>query len=297
MQCKDISLSFEERKLLDGIGFTVEKGDRIALIGDNGTGKTTLLKLFTGALTPDNGSVRYGPSVKFGLLPQVIEFDVESRNLVDTLIWQMKLTPESARNHLGAFDFRGEDVFSPVSTLSGGERSRLALCMLMAQKINFLILDEPTNHLDTASREWIEEAVADFDETLLFVSHDRYFINRFANRIIALKDGKILDFRGNYEAYLRMMEQQQPEPVVQEKVREEKERKRTGNSKMIEKKLREVERKIEKLEEKKAERDVQIAESASDFSKLQELYAEQEADEQSLLELYAEWETLQESLE
>ncbi|MBE6916111.1 MAG: ABC-F family ATP-binding cassette domain-containing protein [Ruminococcaceae bacterium] len=297
MQCKDLSHSFEERKLIDGVGFTIEKGDRIALIGDNGTGKTTLLKMFTGELTPDSGSIRFGPSVKFGLLPQVIEFDVESRNLVDTLIWQMKLTPESARNHLGAFDFRGEDVFSPVSTLSGGERSRLALCMLMAQKINFLILDEPTNHLDTASREWIEEAVADFDETLLFVSHDRYFINRFANRILALKDGKILDFRGNYEAYLRMLEQQKPEPEVVEKGKEEKARKRTVNTKAVEKKLREVEREIEKLEQKKAQRDALIAESASDFAKLQELYAEQETDEQILLELYTEWETLQTGLE
>ena len=296
MQCKDISMSFEDRTLLDGVSLTIENGDRIALIGDNGTGKTTLLKLFTGMLKPDFGSVRFGPSVKFGLLPQVIEFDVESRNLVDTLIWQMKLTPESARNHLGAFDFRGEDVFSPVSTLSGGERSRLALCMLMAQKINFLILDEPTNHLDTASREWIEEAVADFEETLLFVSHDRYFINRFANRIWALSDGKILDFRGTYEEYQRMLELQKiPTPTPVKK--EEKPKKRVQNSRAIEKRLREVEREIEKLEQKKAEREEAIAASASDFNALQELYAEQETEDAVLSTLYEEWETLQLSLE
>lgn len=298
MQCKDLALSFEERKLLDGVSLTVENGDRIALIGDNGTGKTTLLKLFIGALSPDNGSVRFGPAVKFGLLPQVIEFDVESRNLVDTLIWQMKLTPESARNHLGAFDFRGEDVFSPVSTLSGGERSRLALCMLMAQKINFLILDEPTNHLDTASREWIEEAVADFEETLLFVSHDRYFINRFANRIWALKDGKILDFRGTYEEYQKMLEQQKTTPAaVVKEVKEEKPKKRVSNTRAIEKRLREVEREIEKLESAKAAREEAIAEAASDFNALQELYAEQETDDAALNALYEEWETLQMSLE
>ena len=296
MQCKDISMSFESRNLLSNVSLTIENGDRIALIGDNGTGKTTLLKLFTGMLKPDTGSIKFGPSVKFGLLPQVIEFDVESRNLVDTLIWQMKLTPESARNHLGAFDFRGEDVFSPVSTLSGGERSRLALCMLMAQKINLLILDEPTNHLDTASREWIEEAVADFEETLLFVSHDRYFINRFANRIWALKDGKIVDFRGSYEEYQRMLELQKlPTPTPVKK--EEKPKKRVQNSRALEKRLREVEREIEKLEQKKVERDAAIAESASDFNALQELYAEQEADDAALATLYEEWETLQLSLE
>lgn len=297
MQCRDLSLSFEERKLLDGVNLTIEKGDRIALIGDNGTGKTTLLKLFTGALTADNGSIKFGPSVKFGLLPQVIEFDVESRNLVDTLIWEMKLTPESARNHLGAFDFRGEDVLSPVSTLSGGERSRLALCMLMAQKINFLILDEPTNHLDTASREWIEEAVADFEETLLFVSHDRYFINRFANRILTLKDGKLLDFHGNYEAYQKMLERERTQPVEQVKQHEQKQKKRVSNSKVMEKRLREVEREIEKLEQKQAERAEKIAASASDFNALQELYAEQEVEEQLLLDFYTEWESLQTSLE
>ena len=140
-----------------------------------------------------------GPTVKVGYLPQIIHFDHPERSLVDTMLYELDCTAQTARNRLAAFKFRGEDVFKPVSALSGGEQSRLRLCMLMDEKINLLILDEPTNHLDIQSREWIEEAVEEYEGNLLFVSHDRYFIDRFATRIWVLEDGQITDFRGSYE--------------------------------------------------------------------------------------------------
>ena len=198
---KDLKKSFDGRTLFDHVDLEVVGGERIALLGDNGTGKSTLLKILLGEEAPDSGKIRMGPTVKIGYLPQIVHFDHPERNLVDTMIYAQDCSTQTARNRLAAFNFRGEDVFKPVSALSGGEQSRLRLCMLMDEKINLLILDEPTNHLDIDSREWIEEAVADYGGNLLFVSHDRYFINQFATRIWMLEDGNITDFRGTFEEY------------------------------------------------------------------------------------------------
>ena len=140
--------------------------------------------------------MKQGLTVKVGYLPQQIRFSHPERSLYDTMLYEVGCNAQQARDRLGKFLFQGEDVFKPVSVLSGGEQSRLRLCMLMDEKVNFLILDEPTNHLDLDSREWIEEAVEEFSGTLLFVSHDRYFIDRFANRIWTLEGGKIQDFGG-----------------------------------------------------------------------------------------------------
>ncbi|MBR5572446.1 MAG: ABC-F family ATP-binding cassette domain-containing protein, partial [Oscillospiraceae bacterium] len=195
LQIKALTKAFDERTLFSDIYLRIEGGERIALVGENGTGKTTLLNILTGRESADSGNVKTGPSVRSAYLEQVIAFDDPNRNLVDTMLYAKKnLSTQSARNRLASYQFRGEDVFKSVSVLSGGEMSRLRLCMLMDEEINFLILDEPTNHLDIASREWIEEAVEAFDGTLLFVSHDRYFINRFATRIWELADGTITDY-------------------------------------------------------------------------------------------------------
>lgn len=194
---KELKKSFDGRTLFDHVNLEVIGGERIALLGDNGTGKSTLLKILLGEEEPDSGKLRMGPTVKVGYLPQIIRFSHPERNLVDTMIYDQDCSTQTARNRLAAFNFRGEDVFKPVSALSGGEQSRLRLCMLMDEKINLLILDEPTNHLDVASREWIEEAVESYEGNLLFVSHDRYFINRFATRIWMLENGQIIDFRGD----------------------------------------------------------------------------------------------------
>jgi len=203
---KELSKAFNSRCIINGITVTAEKGDRIALLGRNGCGKTTLLKLITGEETPDSGFSRIGSSVKYAFLPQIVAFENPKLSLLDTIRNALVISEETARNRLGAYHFKGDDVFKQVSVLSGGERSRLKLCILMNSDINLLILDEPTNHLDIASKEWIEEAIDGFEGTLLFVSHDRYLVNRFATRIWDMKDGDILDFRGTYGAYKKWNE-------------------------------------------------------------------------------------------
>ena len=200
LQLKGVSKSFGDRTLFSDVYLRVEGGERIAFLGENGAGKTTLLNMITGDEPVDSGIIRMGPAIRAAYLPQIIHFDHPERSLLDTMLYEKRnITPQTARNRLAAYQFQGEDVFKSVSVLSGGELSRLRLCMLMDEEINFLILDEPTNHLDIASREWIEEAVEAFDGTLLFVSHDRYFINRFATRVWELADGTINDYPMGWE--------------------------------------------------------------------------------------------------
>ena len=304
---KGLTKSFGDRTLFSNLGLEVAGGERIALLGDNGSGKTTLLKILLGEEEPDAGKVRMGPTVKVGYLPQHVHFDHPERNLVDTLIYEQDCTAQTARNRLAAFKFRGEDVFKPVSALSGGEQSRLRLCMLMDEKINLLILDEPTNHLDIQSREWIEEAVEEYEGNLLFVSHDRYFIDRFASRIWMLEDGHITDFRGNYQEYqaarargaagksasdVQVSMEKAPEP------KEKKEKpKRPGGTKNLEKEVTAAERAVAKAEEQMYDLEQQIQEAAADYLKLQELYEQREALEEEILKLYGTWETLSAQLE
>ena len=238
-----------------------------------------------------------------GYLPQIIRFDRPDRNLVDTMLYAQNCTTQEARDRLAAFKFRGEDVFKPVSALSGGEQSRLRLCMLMDSKINFLILDEPTNHLDIDSREWIEEAVAEYGGNLLFVSHDRYFIEKFAQRVWMLENGGITDFRGTYSEFRTWRERQAqlknaarqtlPEPV---KPKEDKPR-RSGGTKELEKQVRSAERAVEKAEVRLDELAQEMEAAASDYLKLQDLYAEREKLEDELAHLYTEWEKLAAELE
>ena len=290
-----LSKSFGEKKLFSGLDLTVTGGERIALIGDNGTGKSTLVKLIMGDETPDAGYVYRGPAVRTAYLPQMVSFSVPERSAYDTMLYDCRCQPQEARDRLAAFGFRGEDVFTPVGTLSGGEKSRLRLCMLMGADINFLILDEPTNHLDIASREWMEDALSDYEQTLLFVSHDRYFIEKFATRLWALADGRITDFRGGYSEFCQWRERQevfrQNERAAQKKKEPKAEPKKKpvqGNDKAIAK----AEREIAKLEAKIAALDAEAEANGSDYQKLMELSAEREGLENELLELYEQWEEL-----
>ena len=290
-----LSKSFGEKKLFSGLDLTVTGGERIALIGDNGTGKSTLVKLIMGDETPDAGYVYRGPAVRTAYLPQMVSFSVPERSAYDTMLYDCRCQPQEARDRLAAFGFRGEDVFTPVGTLSGGEKSRLRLCMLMGADINFLILDEPTNHLDIASREWMEDALSDYEQTLLFVSHDRYFIEKFATRIWALADGRITDFRGGYSEFCQWRDRQevfrQNERAAQKKKEPKAEPKKKpvqGNDKAIAK----AEREIAKLEAKIAALDAEAEANGSDYQKLMELSAEREGLENELLELYEQWEAL-----
>ena len=301
LSLKDLSKSFGDQQLFSGVTLRVEPGDRIALLGDNGTGKSTLLRIILDQERADTGAARRGMTVKTGYLPQQIRFAHPERSLYDTMLYEAGCTAQQARDRLGKFLFQGEDVFKPVSVLSGGEQSRLRLCMLMDEKVNFLILDEPTNHLDLESREWIEEAVEDYEGTLLFVSHDRYFIDRFATRIWTLEDGRITDFKGDYQAYQAMRERQkalaapaarqEPEkPVKKERA------KRPGGTKQLKKDLAAAEKRMEKLDALQKALEEEKEAAASDYQKLEEL-TRQEADYAAEYDRLMEtWETLSEAI-
>lgn len=297
-----LSKSFGERTLFSDLNLEVAGGERIALLGDNGTGKSTFLKILMEEEFPDKGSVYLGPSIRIGYLPQIIRFDRPDRNLVDTMLYAQNCSTQEARDRLAAFKFRGEDVFKPVSALSGGEQSRLRLCMLMDSKINLLILDEPTNHLDIDSREWIEESVEEYGGNLLFVSHDRYFIEKFASRIWMLENGGITDFRGGYKEFRAWRERQAQLKVIQKQaVEPEKEKqdkpKRSGGTKELEKQVKAAERAVEKAEIRLDELSSEMEAAAADYLKLQDLYQERERLEDELAHLYTVWETLAAELE
>jgi len=298
---KDLAKGFDGRTLFSDINLEVIGGERIALLGDNGTGKSTFLKILLGEESADAGKIRFGPTVKVGYLPQIVQFEHPERNLVDTMLYETNCTPQEARDRLAAFQFRGEDVFKQVSALSGGERSRLRLCILMGQKINLLVLDEPTNHLDIASREWIESAVEGYEGVLLFVSHDRYFIDRFANRVWMLENRQITDFKGDYEAFkarqerLNALQQQAKQPEPKEEKKEKP--KRSGGTKMLEKQVAAAEREVEKAEIRMDELTQEIEANSADYLKLQELCEQRNALEEELAHLYAVWENLAAELE
>ena len=291
-ETKRMAKAFDERVLFSDVELLVEGGERIALLGDNGTGKTTFIKCLLGEEDCE-GKIKFGPTVKSGYLPQTIHFSHPERTLYDTMLYEKNCTPQTARDRLGAFLFQGEDVFKTVGNLSGGEQSRLRLCMLMDEKINFLILDEPTNHLDIASREWVEAAIEEFEGALLFVSHDRYFIEKFAERIWLLEDGKIRDFKCGYKKFRSIIEHEKamnvPTPA-EPKVKKEKPK---GGTKEIDKLVRRLEREIEKQEQLIGELDSKIEVSGADYQELTRLLTEKEEAEMVLMDLMEQWETAQ----
>ena len=303
LQIKGVGKSFGERTLFSDIYLRVAGGERIAFIGDNGTGKTTLLNMIMQQEPIDAGVIRTGPAIRSAYLPQIIRFDHPERNLVDTMLYAKKnITPQSARNRLAVYQFQGEDVFKSVSVLSGGELSRLRLCMLMDEEINFLVLDEPTNHLDIASREWIEEAVEAYDGTLLFVSHDRYFINRFATRIWELSDGTITDYPMGFTQYRQVKAQEETDKKrentapVKEKTVTEKPR---GNKaqQAARRQLTICETGIAKLEAECVRLDALMEEVACDAGKLNEVYQQKQETEERLMAEMSRWEELSLQLE
>ena len=249
-----------------------------------------------------------------GYLPQFIRFSHPERNLVDTMIYDQDCSTQTARNRLAAFNFRGEDVFKPVSALSGGEQSRLRLCMLMDDEINFLILDEPTNHLDIDSREWIEEAVEAYDGTLLFVSHDRYFVERFATRVLYLENGHLTDFIGSYSAFLDWrakgggaLPEAAPAPAPKKKKaavptlddvpKPPEKPKRTGGTKNLQKLLNTLEREISQLETQSSDVEQLMVDAASDSGKLLELMTDNDGGDEKLAAKMDEWEAVAAELE
>ena len=292
-EMKRVKKSFGERTLFADVELTVEGGERIALLGDNGTGKTTFIRCLLGDEDCE-GKIKFGPTVKFGYLPQTIHFAHPERTLYDTMLYEKNCTPQVARDRLGAFLFQGEDVFKTVGNLSGGEQSRLRLCMLMDEKINLLILDEPTNHLDIASREWIEAAIEEFEGVLLFVSHDRYFIEKFAERIWLLEDGRIRDFKCGYSKYRSILEHEAAVKTPVIAAPKAKKEKPKGGTKEQDKLIRRLEREIEKQEQVVGQYDGKIEAAAADYQELTRLLQEKEEAELILMELMEQWEAAQE---
>ena len=292
---KNVSKGFGERTLFSEVNLNVEGGQRIALLGDNGTGKTTFIKCLLGE-EDCAGKIQFGPTVKWGYLPQIIKFSHPERTLYDTMLYEKNCTPQTARDRLGQFMFQGEDVFKTVGTLSGGEQSRLRLCMLMDEKINLLILDEPTNHLDIASREWVEAAIEEFEGALIFISHDRYFIEKFAERIWLLEDGQIREFDCGYAKYRSILEHEAAaKPAVIEAPKPKKEKPK-GGTKEAEKLVRRLEREIEKQEKLIAEYELKIEAASADYQELTRLLEEKEEAELVLMDLMEQWEKAQEQL-
>ena len=291
---QSLSKAYGERTLFSNLDLKVSKGERIGIIGDNGSGKTTLMKLINCECSPDTGYLYLGPSVRKAYLPQIVTFEQDARSAYDTMIYECKVQPQEARDRLAAFGFQGEDVFVPVGALSGGERSRLKLCMLMGNEINLLMLDEPTNHLDIASREWIEDAVSTYGEALLFVSHDRYFIEKFATRIWAFDNGTVTDYRGSYSEYITWKERQEVYALnevhskAQSQTKSEKKQPVRGKEKAIAK----IEKEIERIETQLTSLDAEAEEHSSDYQKLMEIDVKKAELQEHLDSLYDKWESM-----
>ena len=294
---KNVSKSFGDRTLFSDVNLLVEGGERIALLGDNGTGKSTFIKCLLGE-EDCQGKIQFGPTVKWGYLPQIIHFDHPERSLYDTMLYEKNCTPQMARDRLGAFLFQGEDVFKTVGNLSGGEQSRLRLCMLMDESINLLILDEPTNHLDIDSREWLEDALEDYEGTLIFVSHDRYFVNKFATRIWELSGGTVTDYPMGFTQYqsVKAQEKQEP-PAPREKKAATRPAKGNRSQQAARRQLTICENTIAKLESEIADLDGQMQQVGRDPDKLAEVYAKKLETENTLQEQMARWEELSLQLE
>ncbi|MBX3071892.1 MAG: ABC-F family ATP-binding cassette domain-containing protein [Thermomicrobiales bacterium] len=294
----------EGRKLLSTPELNVERGDRIGIIGPNGEGKTTLLRTVIGELPPLTGSIDRGVNVSIGYYAQAHEQLAPQGTPISSILEAQPLGEESARNYLGRFLFSGDDVYKPVAALSGGERSRLALALLLLRKANVLVLDEPTNHLDVMSRESLESMLAGFDGTILFVSHDRYFADRIANRIWLVENGKLTQHLGNYSDFLRGRQTgQAPQPVKAPEPEPAKPVRAVSNDAVRpvgdgqrRKSIEKVEREISKLESRlnRLADDLAIAEVDQNYEAMARLNDDHELAEAALNEAYELWESLQE---
>jgi ATPase subunit of ABC transporter with duplicated ATPase domains len=285
--------SYGAKVLLRNLDSEICRNDRIALVGANGCGKSTLLKMLVGEEPVDSGEIKVSPNVKIGYMPQIIVFDDDSATVLDMLRSEMSLSEEKARSILARFHFAAADVIKKVGALSGGEKSRLKLCLMMQRNVNFLLLDEPTNHLDIASREWIENALSDFEGTMLFVSHDRYFLNQFADKIWSMENGGFTRHDYGFDEYVETLRkdsvsEEAPKRTNGKKAQPPREKARGASQKtaaaLIEGRIIESESELGSIESE-IESDLQIA----DFSKMNELYEKKNRLEKRIDALYREW--------
>ncbi len=311
-----LSKSFDSHKLFTDVNFEIKRGEHVAIIGDNGSGKTTLLKILNGLVPADQGTFRLGSNVEIGYYDQEHHVLHSEKTLFEEISDDYPyLNNTQIRNVLAAFLFTGEDVFKRISDLSGGERGRVSLAKLVLSNANFLILDEPTNHLDIMSKEILEDALNGYEGTILYVSHDRYFINRTAHRILDLTEGQFISYVGNYDYYLEKhdtvmaaIEANAPQnadadSAVAAKAAESEVKLDWKARKEEQARLRKKENDLKKCEEKIAELEARISEIDTEMSdpaigtqvaKLQELSKEQTSCQEQLEKLYEQWEELAE---
>lgn len=309
MQVEGLSKRFDQHLLFENVSFEIKRGEHVAVIGDNGTGKTTLLKIINELLPMDSGIIKLGTNVEIGYYDQEHHVLHMDKTLFEEISDDYpNLTNTEIRNTLAAFLFTGEDVFKKISALSGGERGRVSLAKLMLSEANFLILDEPTNHLDITSKEILETALNAYEGTVLYVSHDRYFINKTATRILELTHQQFVNYIGNYDYYLEKKELLTPvsdtpaangktEAPSTQKLDWKQQKETQALLRKKENDLKKCEEKIETLETKNAALDDEMAkpEIATNSAKLQEIAKEKAAVEAELETLYAKWEELSES--
>jgi len=308
MFAKELSKGFDGRTLFENFNLHLRAGDRVALIGANGVGKTTLLRILTGQQNADTGSVIYGSNVDLGYYDQHQSGLHPEKDVLNEL-WDdfPRLEIDRVRGVLALFLLTGDDVFQPIHTLSGGEKGRVALAKLMLRKDNLLLLDEPTNHLDMDSREVLEGALDDFDGTILTVSHDRYFINRVANRVIEMRPDGVTEYIGNYDDYVEkkrleaeglLAEETGGKTKTQIDKEKRKERLKQESAKQLKQKLRQAEQAIADTEEKIAELEAQMADPDTyKDAELAQSVAKEHREAQAQLEaLYEDWEELSEAV-
>ncbi len=304
---EDLAKSFPGQSLFSHINFQIQRGERVALIGSNGTGKTTMLKIINGLLPPDSGSITLGTKVQIGYYDQEHHVLHPEKSIFQEISDAYPtLTETQIRNMLAAFLFTGDDVFKLISSLSGGERGRVSLAKLMLSEANFLILDEPTNHLDIASKEILEEALNSYTGTVFYVSHDRYFINQTATRILDLTNQSIINYIGDYDYYLEkheeLTEKYAPSASTEKTAKEssqtkiswQNQKKEQARLRKLENDLKKTEEQIEKLENRDREIDetLVLPEVCTDVAECLKLSREKEQIAQELEELYERWEEL-----
>ena len=307
---EDLAKSFPQQKLFSNISFQIKRGERVALIGNNGTGKTTMLKILNGLLDAEAGSFSLGAKVQIGYYDQEHHVLHAEKTIFEEISdTYPTLTETQIRNMLAAFLFTGDDVFKVISSLSGGERGRVSLAKLMLSEANFLILDEPTNHLDIASKEILEEALNSYTGTVLYVSHDRYFINQTATRILDLTNQSVVNYIGDYDYYLEKKEEltEKYAPTAQEATEEAKEetpsegkltwqqqKEEQARKRKQENELKKVEKRIEELETRDKEIDdtLVLPDVCTNVGRCAELSREKDKIQAELEELYEKWEEL-----
>lgn len=298
LQTTPLQIGYPNRPLFETPELVLPRGERIAIFGPNGAGKTTLLRTLLGEIPPLAGAIRFGRRVKPAYLPQDPQLNPQY-TVLETVQQHSAFSDEQARSWCARFSFEGEEVFQPVATLSGGERRRLALALLSLQQPNLLLLDEPTNHLDLLSREGLEAVLAEFDGTILFVSHDRYFIDRLATRLWVIEASRLYEFFGNYTAYRqRTVTTPSVRPSPARTKLPEQPPTQQRSSRQIEREIRQLEQKIEQLEEQARALSEALEEAAAwqDIEALAELGHAYENLTQSIDTAYIRWEQLQEEL-